>query len=99
MDPSDCFTCSSTAGFWIQLGHQRPGSVFFVFTREPSEAEARLLRTYRVPLDHIVHRRGSSGPQRSERLYVNGQLVVADSGAQLLTDPRALRLFLSEPAQ
>ncbi len=52
IDPSDCISCSPSLSTWYLIRRSHP--VYYIFTRTPTEGEARLLALHRLEAIGIV---------------------------------------------
>jgi hypothetical protein len=90
INPSDAFTCSAMLMEWLEWRRADPRRFRLVFTRAPTEAEARRLRAVRLPLAGTL----DNGPRHGtpmEVVFRDGRVIFSDSsvthvrGSVLLT--------------
>lgn len=94
-DPANCFQCVGNVASWLSVSRARPDQVVFLLTRRPSDRELESMARLRIPAGTVLADAGEVAlpPLPSERLYVHGRLVEADSTASQLASQRILRLL------
>lgn len=74
-DPADVFACSSAIQQWQSAESRGTLRVFLIFSRQPSEVEARQLRTSRIsPHSGLRTKLLARKPLSAEYLFVGGKL-------------------------
>jgi hypothetical protein len=85
-DPASCFSCGGFLPIWIETARRLENTMFLVFTREPSEAEARVLAGSRMHVEGVLR---SLPPIQTgaawEFVFLAGELVY-----EAIVEPEAL---------
>jgi hypothetical protein len=78
--PSDVFTCGNHISRWLDWGREHPGRFLLVFSREPTEAERKQLRLFRIRPDATLVPSRAASRQAVPREYLISEGRVVRTG-------------------